>query len=452
MMNAGLDELSRFACGLSHEALPARLRSHACQVAADLVAAIAAGMREPEMTRLAANLAPVGSTGASSLVGHPASAAPDVAALLHGAAGTFLEVDEGNRFSRGHPGIHVFPAALAVAQQRRASGAALLVALVAGYELAARIGAASEIRPVMHPHGTWGTVGAAVAVRKLLGGSAADMARTINVASTLGLATSSATMREGGTVRNAFAGVSGKLGLLANELVDAGFSGERDGLRSVYDGVVSNGFRWERMLDGLGERWEIGRNYFKLHACCRFNHAALDALAVAIGTLPKPIDTAAIEVIEVSTYGLAARMTDPRPANPLAARYSLPFAIATALVHHSTDLEAFSLKAVGNPEVLRLAQRVRVQEDPAMTRQLPALRPARVTLSLASGEQYTGVVQTNRGDAEEPFSEEELASKFMRLVTGTWPAEHAQLLRTRLLGLDSLSDASTLFDRRREAA
>jgi 2-methylcitrate dehydratase PrpD len=442
----GLDDLAEFVCGISHEAMPPGVRSHACLVVADLVGAIAAGMREPEMARLAFDIAPSGAEGACSLIGHAASAAPEVAALLHGTAGTFLEVDEGNRFSRGHPGIHVFPAALAIAQQRRASGAALLAALVSGYEVAARIGAASAIRPAMHPHGTWGTVGAAVAVRKLLGGGPAEMARTINVASTLGLATSSTTMREGAIVRNVFAGVAGKLGLLANHLVDAGFGGERDGLRSIYDGVVSTGFSWDRMLDGLGQRWEIARNYFKLHACCRFNHAALDALAAGLRPLSRRVAPAEVEAIEVRTYGLAARLTDAKPASALASKYSLPFALATALVHGSTDVEAFSAHAVANPEVLRLAQKVRVQEDPAMTARLPVLRPARVTVLLASGEQYTGAVESNRGDAEEPFSEEELAGKFMRLVAATWSPAEATVLRQRLLALGSVADVHGLFD------
>ena len=80
-----------------------------------------------------------------------------------------MELDEGNQFGRGHPAIHVFPAVLAMAEEGLFSGRDLILALVLGYEVGTRIGIAAKIRMSMHPHGTWGTVGAAVAVGKLTG-------------------------------------------------------------------------------------------------------------------------------------------------------------------------------------------------------------------------------------------------------------------------------------------
>lgn len=444
MMN-GSFILARFVSELRCDALGAALRAHACAVATDLGGVIAAGMREPEMRRLAQDTLSRNGQGPCEVIGYEGRVAPADAAFLHGTAGTFLELDEGNRFSRGHPGIHVFPAALAAAQQCRASGAELLAALVAGYEIAARLGAACEIRPVIHPHGTWGTVGAAVAVAKLRGADAPAIERVINIASTLGLATSVKTMHDGATVRNAFAGISARMGFVANELADAGFTGERDGLASVYGEVVATGFHWDRMLHGLGERWEMQRNYFKLHACCRFNHAALDALVNALRDAGDPPRADDIERIDVDTYSLAARLVNAQPSNSLAAKYSLPFAIATAIVHGTTGIEAFAAPAVRHPEVLRLAAKVRVREDAAMTQRLPSLRQARVTVQLHDGGQHRGFAHTNRGDAEEPLDDEELRSKFMALARGTWSAEQACRLRSTLLALDTLPDASALF-------
>lgn len=441
----GLPDLAEFAAGLDGRTLPASLLTRARLAIADLVGTIAAGMREPEMRRLATQLCSTGCGAASTVIGQGYSTA-DAAALLHGAAGTFLELDEGNRFSRGHPGIHVLPVTLAVAQRDRMSGASLLAAFVAGYEIGARIGAACRIRPAMHPHGTWGTVGAAVAVVKLRGGAAADIEGAINLASTLGLATSVKTMRDGGTVRNIFAGMSGRTALLVDAMLVAGFTGERDGVQSVFDGVAGDGFRWERMLDGLGGRWELERNYFKVHACCRFNHAALDALADCLRSAPEAIAPAWIEAIDVHTYGLAASLVNGAPVNSLAAKYSLPFAIATALVHGDTGVAAFSQRAVDNPVVRRLAQKVLVHEDETMTRQLPNLRPARIEIRLASGERYVGSVRTNRGDSEDPLGPQELEDKFMTLTAGTWSEDHASLLWQRLMSLDTIPDVSTLFE------
>ena len=109
------------------------------------------------------------------------------------------------------------------------------------------------------------------------------MIEALNVASCLGLTTSRRTMLEGGTVRNAYAGLSNQLGMLAWDLVASGFTGERDGVGTVYGTVVAERFEPGEMDAGLGERWEIARNYFKRHAACRYTHAALDALAEKIG-------------------------------------------------------------------------------------------------------------------------------------------------------------------------
>ncbi|MBE0548053.1 MAG: MmgE/PrpD family protein [Rubrivivax sp.] len=450
MLN-GQTQLARFAAGLRIGDLPATVRTRAGEIASDLSAVIAAGMREAPMRRLAATLAPAEAGGPCDVLSHPSRTRSEAAALLHGTAGTFLELDEGNRFSRGHPGVHVFPAALAVAQERHATGRELLAALVAGYEVAARLGAACEVRPGVHPHGTWGTVGAAVAVRKLLGTNEASMERTIAIASTLGLATSVKTMREGGLVRNAFAGAAGKMGILANALADAGFSGENDGLASVYGGIIATGFDWHRMLQDLGTRWEMLRNYFKLHACCRFSHAALDALAIALARAPHPVTVDDIERIDVDTYSLAAQLVNPDPVNGLAAKYSLPFAVATALVNGSTGIEAFADATVDDPAVRRLAHKVQVREDTAMTQQLPALRQARVRLVLHSGEVLKAFVHTNRGDAETPYASAELEDKFMRLAQGTWSEPEATRIRRRLLALEDVRDTSALFGEANES-
>ena len=137
---------------------------------------------------------------------------------------------------------------------------------------------ASKIRLKMHPHGTWGTIGAAVAIGVLNKASPEQIKNLINISSTLGLGTSRPTMLQGGTVRNVYSGVSNQMGILAWQLCQSGFTGEADGLSTIYGSVVSTEFNPEKMIEKLGQRWEIARNYFKIHACCRYNHASLDCV------------------------------------------------------------------------------------------------------------------------------------------------------------------------------
>ena len=415
-----LDRFSGFAAALSFDQLPVAARMHTGWILADTVAAIVAGSAEPELRAWAAKQ----NEGGATLVGLGRTAQPVMAALLNGTAGTFLEMDEGNRFSRGHPAVHVLPALLALGESNGANAHDFLSALVAGYEVGSRIGAASQLRGAMHPHGTWGTVGAAAACARLLGVDAAGMRETINVGASMTIATSKRTMLEGGLVRNVYAGLSNQNGLLASQLAGSGFTGERDGLRSLFGEIVSEKFDTAALLQGLGDEWHLTQNYFKLHACCRFNHGTLDAIDALAAREGLPAADA-VERVEVRSYHLAAELSDPQPRNTLAAKFSVPFAVATRLVNGSSALASFTWDAVRDERVLALARRVSITEDPAMTRRLPHERPARVVITDRAGRQWVGEAGVNRGDDAAPYGAEELTAKFMDLTGRVWPADHA---------------------------
>ncbi len=435
-----LDKLCSFAAGLRYEQLGGQIVEQAKVVIADTLAAIAAGAKEPEVIAVAKRIS---SQGNSTVIGADMRSSASTAAFLNGVAGTWLEMDEGNRFSRGHPSVHVFPAALAFAEARRLPGRDLLLAVVLGYEIGARIGIAANLRPAMHPHGTWGTVGAAVAVAKLAGADAAKMREVVNVASSLTLATSKNTMLQGGTVRNAYAGVSNQMGLLALDLVECGFSGERDGLASVFGAVVSESFDREKMVDGLGARWQINMNYFKRHACCRYNHGTLDALDRLLAAVPFRADD--VERVDVVSYRHAAELDDQAPRNVLAAKFSVPFAVATRIVTGSSGLASFTWECVRNETIRALAQRVFIREDPALTAMLPQLRPARVKIRLRDGRELEGAADANRGDDQDPYSRKELTEKFFELAGRAWPLPSVRNLHDKLHKLDELRDLSSLF-------
>jgi 2-methylcitrate dehydratase PrpD len=416
--------------------LPGEVVARTKLVVLDSIGAMAAGAQEPEMVRLAGrrvSRAP----GRARVIGRGVNASAEAAAFLNGTAGTMLELDEGNQFARGHPGIHVVPAVLAAASERGVSGAEAITAIAVGYEIGARIGIASKLRVTMHPHGTWGTVGAAVAVALLNRANGEEMRETINVASCLGLATSRRTMLEGGTVRNSYAGFSNQLGLTAWDLVASGFSGEADGLGTIYGTVIAEDWRPEAMVEGLGERWEIARNYFKRHACCRYNHGALDALLRLMAENGGGISAETVDRIDVASYVWAAQLAGQEPHNMLAAKFSLPFSVATTIVHGAATIEAFREGARGDERVRALARRVFVREDAAMTAQLPALRPARVRITLKDGRVLTGEATTNRGDAEDPYSAGEVAAKFMETAGPVYGADGAERIREAIERLDS---------------
>jgi 2-methylcitrate dehydratase PrpD len=433
-----LDHIVSYVCRTSFDDLPQNVVLRAKEVLVDSLSVIAAGAQEDVVKALKERIVDPKARQVASLIGLGMRTEPSKAALINGTAGTFLELDEGNQFGRGHPGIHVIPAALAIAEDGRLSGRDLVTALVLGYEIGTRIGIACKIRMSMHPHGTWGTVGAAVAVAKLMGYDEAAMKEMINVSSSLGLATSRRTMLEGGTVRNVYSGVSNTMGILAHELVQSGFTGEADGLKTVYGSVVSDTFSPEVMTEDLGKRFEIARNYFKMHACCRYNHGTLDALEQILAQRPLKADE--IEAVDVETYSLAAQLCDQNPQNMLAAKFSIPFAVATLIVHGRTDVSCFNSEVVRNDAVQTLAKRVEVKEDPKLTAMMPARRPSKVKVTLKSGEKLEAEVTMNKGDFEDPYGPADLEKKYYSLADSVWGHAKAEQIRSQLMGVEKVKD------------
>ncbi|WP_137180832.1 MmgE/PrpD family protein [Roseomonas sp. AR75] len=439
---AWLEQWCGFAARLRFADLPAEVAQRTRLVLLDSIGAIAAGSQEAEVQALAARMTAREGTGDAPVIGLPVAARPGTAAFLNGTAGTMLELDEGNQYCRGHPAIHVVPALLAAP---RGDGAALLTALAIGYEFGSRVGIASKLNVAMHPHGTWGTLGAAMGVAKLHGATAGEFRGVINMAASLGLATSRKTMLEGGTVRNTYAGVANMLGLTVWDLLRSGFEGERDGVATVFGHVSATDFRPEEMVADLGTRWEIARNYFKRHAACRYTHGALDALA-QITAKAGALQPDQVKAIEVDTYVWAAQLDSPLAPNMLAAKFSIPFALATTILHGAATVPAFRGPARENPAVQALARRVTVNEDPAMTAQLPGLRPARVRIAMADGSVHEASVTTNRGDTEDPYTQAEVRQKFRDLADPVYGAARAQAIEEAVMALAPHAEAAALTE------
>jgi len=447
-MSDYLEQLTTFICSCKFEDFPSEVVERAREVVADTLAVIGAGAQEEEVKKMTARMVPHGGREVATVIGTTRRTEPAKAALINGTAGTFLELDEGNQFGRGHPGIHVIPAALAVSEEKSFSGRNFLTALVLGYEIGTRIGIACKLRMSMHPHGTWGTVGAAVAIGKLMGYDKAKMREIINVSSSLGLATSRKTMLEGGTVRNVYAGVSNSMGILAHDLIESGFTGEADGLRTVFGSVVSDTFSTEAMVEDLGTRYEIARNYFKRHACCRYNHGTLDALGEIVAK--RALKPEEVTRVDVETYSLAAQLCDQNPQNMLAGKFSIPFAVATAIVHGSTGVESFRPQVINDPSVKDLSRRVFVTEDPKLTAMMPRFRPSRVKVRLRDGSALEAEALMNKGDTEDPYSGEELQAKYFDLARLTWRREVGEAIHADVMKLETLADLKGLTGKLRK--
>lgn len=443
-----LTTLAEFAAGATFATLSAAARDRARWIVADCIPVIAAGMQQPEMQALAAKHLEQAAPGRAWVIGACRRAAPLDAALLNGTAGTWLELDEGNLFAKGHPGIQVVPAAIAAAQELGVSGSDLLLAVALGYELSSRISRAANVKLAVHPHGTYGVIGAAVALGKLKRFSAGRMLELINVASTMGMATSRQTLLDGATVRNIFTGHSGYMGTMAARLVECGFTGEIDSVSAVYGKVLSDTFDPERVVAGLGSEWLIAQSYFKLHPIGRYAHSAVDALEALLRAVPGGrLDLDRIERIEVRAYMLAALLAEKRVVSSFGARFSVPFALASILVHGKSGLGSFDDDAVANPRVQALAQRVDLSEEPSFTARYPAEQPVTVRIVMKDGAAHSGECIVTKGEPTHPHTAEELTAKFFELGDPVWGRALTQSLYAGLMRLEDIADFREFSDR-----
>ena len=437
-----LDRLAAFVHGARLDALPASTVAAAKLVLLDTIGAIVAGSALPENARLARIAAQRAPHGVCTLVGHAMKADSLLATFTNATSGVALEMDEGNRLGGGHPAIHVLPGALALAEEIGAGGARLLEAVIAGYEVGSRLGGATIARPNVHSHGTWGTISTAAAAARLHGLPAGEIHHVINLSASMSPANSWTPALEGATIRNAYPGRSGLEGLLAVDLHRAGFTALEDAPSDVYGTILADSFDPAEAVRGLGESFRIEENYFKLHACCRMNHPALDAImAIRAEHRFTSDDVAAVHVTSVP-FGL--RMAETAPATMLGAKFSIPYAVAAALVLGRTDTAAFDERALGDPRVRSMAKRVEIAADGEMALKRADYPTAHVRIALNDGRvlsRSTGVV---RGDAVNPVPTGEVTGKFFSLASGPLGERRAREIVDAVEAMDALKDIRDL--------
>jgi 2-methylcitrate dehydratase PrpD len=443
-----LTRLAALAAGTRFDRLSTATVDAARAVTMDTLGAILAGSRLTENARLADLAAERSGSRTATLVGHTRKADAMLAALANGTAGVSLEMDEGNRWGGGHPSIHVLPATLAVAEELGVDGQRFIEALVAGYEVTSRLGGASQVRPNVHSHGTWGTAGAAVAVARLHGHDTAATRTVINLATSMSPANSWQPCFEGATIRNLYPGRSNLQGILATHLLACGYTAVHDAPSDLYGTILGDRFDRDAVVDGVSADGRVGvyrieRNYFKFHACCLYNHPVLDAVSALVHA--EGFSAPDVQRIRVTSLPFVTRMADPSPANMLAAKFSVPYAVAAAVVKGTTDVSAFTDAVRQDPRVHQLAGRVEVSGDDTMSmRGAPDKPIARISVELGDGRVLTRETAIVRGDAANPRSHDELTTKFRTLASEALAKERVDEIVATVARLEHLADIRTL--------
>jgi 2-methylcitrate dehydratase PrpD len=452
-----LTVLADYICNTGLGDFPQAVVARARWLIADTLPLIAAGMKVGEMQQLAAKQLAANPHGDATVIGLERRTSANVAALLNGTAGTWLEFVEENIYAKGLPSSQIMPAALAVAEERRACGRELLEAFILGYEASCRISRATKTKLAIHPSGTFGVIGAAVAAGRLAGLGRDAMRDLLNVSATLGLATSRNAIIEGATVGRAYSGASGYLGILALELVQSEFTGERDGVQSVYGSVYADtpdvksripqgpkqSFEPDMVIDGLGSEFLITQGFIKMHACARSIHPALDVIEAVMSQ--RKLDPRDIERIDFLTYVSPTTLHNKTPATPFGSKFSLPFAVASLIYHGRPSLANFEERAFENPVIRELALKVNVAENPDYTANFPHRQPCDVKVLLKDGTMLTASATYTKGDPKNPRSEGELTAKFFDVCQRVWSDAQAKAVLEEVMSLEETADMHAFF-------
>jgi 2-methylcitrate dehydratase PrpD len=412
---------------------------HAKRAVIDLYAAMLSGAVAAPATLLEKALAEELDHGEARLaLGRKATMR--AAALINGAAAHTTEVDDIYRDGIYHPGAPTIPAALALAQARAASGGQFLRAVVVGYEISTRIGAAMGRAHYKYWHntGTIGCFGACAAAAELLGLDAARYAHALATVTTFSAGLQQA-FRLDSMSKPLHAGRAAEAGLTAALAAREGVTGSLDVIEgdAGYGVAMSDGPDWDQALATLGREFHITRMTVKNHTCCGHTFAAIDgalALKAKMGLAAKDIQR-----VSVGTYKAAldvAGYEEPRTAAE--GRFSLKYVVATALTHGSVRFAAFEPDRLEDPATRDLMRRVDVAVDAQLDAAFPAQRAARVAIESRDGRREEFLQPTRIGDPDAPLSDAQLDAKYLELAGPVLGEAKAKALLGRLWRLEAL--------------
>lgn len=447
-------KLAEFVAGLTHEDIPADIRTRAKYLILDAVGIALASTQYDFAHRTLTALASFGS-GDGQVIGFGTGLPLRDAVMMNGLLVHGLDYDDTHVEGVIHATAAAFPAALGIAADRRLSGREMLSGFIAGMEVSTRLASVAKggfHQVGFHPTGMIGVFACALIACRLNGSTAAQMADAQGIA--LSMASGSMEfLQEGAWTKRMHPGWAGVGGITAAAMAKAGFVGPkavyegRFGLFPIYlDKERLQAVDMSLATANLGTFWEINNVAVKPIPACHFTHSCADAATALRGEYGlEPDDIASIHAFVPA--GVHKTVCEPietkqSPQNSYDAQFSVPWAVASGLLFGRFGLADLTQEALSNPATLALAGKVSCEDYPDAP--FPKYYSGEVIITLKDGRILKHREEINRGNPARPLTNDEIAAKFWETATTAVSKDRAAKIRDMVLALDDLTDARDL--------
>lgn len=446
--------LGAAAAGLRMDTLPSEVIQRAKQRVLDTVGCLVAGYNAELSDAIRSYVLAQGGKPEATLLPGGQKTTAGLAGLAHATYIFGLELADAAPRGTVHPGCEIISVALAVAERNGLGGAALLPAVVAGYETEIRFGRA------VHPHafykgwstiGLLGAIGPAVTAGHLMGLDAEGLCNTLGTVLNLSPA-ATGRVSQGGTVKWLVGGHACATGLLAAEMASRGTRGTRESV-NLWLPVISEQNYPERLTEGIAEdgrftQWELLSGVLtKYYATVGPIAAPLDATFQLIHE--HNIRAGDIEEIHADCTRRTAIFNDPHPQSDHTARASLPYCLAVAVCTRDPAQllgPAYQPRRLGDPQLRDMAKRVRITRNDDYESQYPARSLCRVTIRLRSGASHS--VEIDRSEIMRYLkpTDADIEGKFRLIATPVLGARKTGRVVELVGGLERLDDIRELME------
>jgi 2-methylcitrate dehydratase PrpD len=453
------EKLVHYTSGTSFEQLPPAVVKQAKLHILDSIGCALGGSRSAIGHSVLKTFKAMGGEPEASLIGGGMKVPAIHAAFVNGTNANALDFDDTYLSDAiGHPGSSTIPAALAVAEWKKATGRDLINAVVTAYEVGNRIGLAiqpsKERLQKVWGFGTWQTFCAAIAAAKILNLDSEQLFNAFGVAGAT--APLPCTQKWGWDLAERPihwvkepTGWPCWTGTLAAILAEGGFIGNHyilDGENGFWIMAGSDRCDYPKMTDGLGQDYLLLSDMsFKPYSCCRWQHAALDCIVqICSKHHLQPED---VKKIEINSFSWVKTQEVYEMKSPVDAQFCMPYTAAMVVLGHEPGPGWYSDDKLKSSEIAALAAKVSVNLDPELDRAYhqEGEQAARVEITTARGERFNSLVRIPRGDPRNPLSQSELKAKFKNQANFVLNLEAVDQVIDSIENLEQLDDLSPLM-------